>query len=64
LAKNTQAADIKCRGDTPENPTTDLNRDSAVSDFVDVLQTILPQHSSLVLLGYSFDGVIADFAAI
>jgi protein phosphatase methylesterase 1 len=57
------APDLRCHGDTPGDPSTDLTIENLVADIVAIGRAIVPEDSRLFLVGHSLGGSIAARAA-
>jgi protein phosphatase methylesterase 1 len=53
------ALDLKCHGDTPGEPSTDLSIGSLTADVAAFCRAVRPPDTCLVLLGHSLGGCIA-----
>jgi protein phosphatase methylesterase 1 len=53
------APDLKCHGETPGDPATDLTIENLVADVVSISRAILAPGSRLFLIGHSLGGSIA-----
>lgn len=56
--------DMKCHGDTPGNPSTDLTIDSLSEDFIELCKVLQPKNTHLILIGHSLGGCICARAAL